>query len=286
MAFLISLSTLFFIFMLSWAPVSCTDTNNKNSLLQGPGPIFSLGHNIFPKNQLVVEEELFFVKIKPNNNSLLINFNNIYYGITNRLSILVTIPVILKEIKIPHKHSRGLGNLIAQAEYAFYEKKEVDALFQWTVLGNVVIPTTRIVANTDVITTRAPSFFCGITTNNLSSVWYTYSDIGVFFTTKRHQFKLGNQLWYGLGGGRKLYTHNKLTLTGLIEMSGIYERPDKIGKKTDLKTGGNRLYLGPTLRIYYGSLVLIGGFQYAIADVSREDISFKYRSVFSASYVF
>ncbi len=279
------LSSLFCFFYFLVTPLSAYNDIRDHSLLEGPGPLFSIGHNILTKNELILDEELLYIKITPDNSSL-INFNSVYYGITNRLSAVIIIPTILKDVDVQNARSKGLSNIIAQLEYAFYEHKEIDAIIQYTIIGNIFFPTTQVVKNFDLFDTKSPTFFLGLTTNNLSTVWYTYSDIGIFFTTKRRNFKLGNRIWYDIGFGRNFFERNKFSCAGLLEMSGIYERPDTINKKKFLKTGGNRLYFGPSLRFDYGGLVVIGGFQYVISDVSREDVSFKYRSIISLSYVF
>jgi hypothetical protein len=73
---------------------------------------------------------------------------------------------------------------------------------------------------------------------------------GVSLPTSSEQTRFGNQFLYQWGVGRNILSRpSEFIFTGMIELTGLYGGKNKIKGKVDSNSGGNSLFLTPSLWI-------------------------------------
>ncbi len=211
---------------------------------QQPGPLVSIGENIINKNQTQVflfvdkfgEGENYFVDVIP----------AILYGVTDQFSIFVNTPVAAS-YKKDQQRSSGLEDFSLQFEYAFYVKSTLQYMEEATVLANTTIPTgsTKKQPPTGF---GSPTIFLGATINRMYTDWFGFSSYGVLFTSSNQGTKFGNQFLYQGGFGRNILgIPSKCIVAWMIEVDGIYIEKDRIKGVRDENSGGNTIYVTPSL---------------------------------------
>ncbi len=258
--------------------------------LGGPNPIFSIGHNIQKKGHGFVRCFAYRIKESEKQSSF-VTHNGLYYGITDTLTVNIRIPGI-RYAKSPPLKTSGVGNVHLQAEWAFYNHYESGSLTQATVLATVRIPSSDIQVQT-IDTARSPNFLVGATTSHWTDIWHLYTDAAVNLMTTHKHFKLGNQFYYNLGLGRIVYS-KPLSRGGILyvelmmDINGLYTRPNTLYHKQDLSTGSIVTYLGPCFRFSLPYLVLVGGMQYPISQTYRDPATIRshYKLGLGGAFVF
>ncbi len=168
------------------------------------------------------------------------------YGVTDDFSVLLNFPVALgyKENKA---HSSGWEDLYIQFEQAFYSHSTYRYEEQATVVTNMTFPTGS--TKKDPVTgVGSPSFFGGLTYERLYADWYGFTSHGIQFTTSHHHTKFGNTFLYQAGLGRNICTlQDKWLFMWLLELNGQYTDKDKVKGTKDRNSGGNIVYLTPSV---------------------------------------
>jgi hypothetical protein len=212
---------------------------------QQPSPLVSFGQNIINRKQMQAQlsaseykgKEQYFININP----------ALIYAFTDAFSIFLVMP-FAPRFEQGHHHSSGPQDAIIQFEYAFYTKAHHSYYDQATLVANVTIPTgsTKKNPSTGV---GANSFFIGGTFSRMEVDWFWFVSPGVTFNTSSHQTKHGNQYLYQGGFGRRITNTDEWLFDWMVEMDGTYSERDKIRGKIDPHSGGNIIYLTPSLWI-------------------------------------
>ncbi len=219
-----------------------------------PGPLISFGQNIIDKNQIQ-----FFLeadKIGGVNKHTIDVVPSVLYGVTDNFSIFFNLP-IAASFKDKAHQSSGLEDAFLQFEYAFYAYQNHNYTDQATVVTNMTFPTGSADKrpNTGF---GSPSFFLGTTFNRIYVKWFLFTSYGTILTTedKDDETKFGNQFLYQAGFGRNLFNiDSKWIFAGLVETDGTYAEKNKINGATDPNSGGNVVYVTPSLWISSKNLV-------------------------------
>lgn len=119
----------------------------------------------------------------------------------------------------------------------------------------------------------SPAFFLGFTAGRLATDWYCYTSYGSILTTRHgHHNKAGNAFFYQAGLGRNIsYATDKWILSWLLEFDGIYEQKERIDGEKDDNSGGNNIYLCPSLFFSTQNLILEFGVAPAIFSHQNGD---------------
>ena len=211
---------------------------------QQPGPLLSFGQTVTDKNQ--AHFFLFVDYLKGNNKHASDVIPSFSYGITDDLSILFTAPIVINSQEGGNLSS-GVGDMIMQLEYAFYSNETSSFAEHATIVTNMSFPTgsTKKQPSTGV---GAPSFFWGATFNRTYIDWFGFTSYGLNFKTASDKTRLGNEFLYQMGVGRNICTiDSELIIAGLVEMNGQYVGKTKIMGDIDPDSGGNVIYLTPSL---------------------------------------
>lgn len=210
---------------------------------QQPGPLVGFGENIVDENQ----KQLFlfaddyaginkhFVDVVP----------GFLYGIKDNLSIFLNAPVAAS-YKENENHSAGFEDFLVQLEYAYYIQKSSTSEDQATIILGASAPTGSIQKN-PATGYGSPSFFLGGTFNRTYVDWLFFASPGGVFTTAKNGTKTGNTYLYQFGFGRNIKDVNGWILAWMAELDGYYSERSRISGIIDTDTGGNIIYLTPSL---------------------------------------
>src|SRR5438309_5659795 len=146
---------------------------------------------------------------------------SILYGITDRLSIFVELPIAVK-FKQEQFESRGLADFAIQLEGVVYMHETTAMVNEITFVGNMTFPTGSFNKNPPT-GTGSPRFFLGFTAGISEEAWYYFTSMGGIITTFHKNNKFGNQFFYQFGLGRNIaYKTDAWILNWLIELDGVY----------------------------------------------------------------
>lgn len=172
---------------------------------------------------------------------------NVIYGIQDDLAVFFSVPYSLGE-RSGSSHSSGIKDVFLQLEYGFYSKRCSDYILEATVVGNVQFPTGSSLKNPP---TGAGSFsyFLGTTCAYLTANWYAFVSPGINLTSTHHGTKFGNSYLYQWGFARYI---KQLSPRGwifdlMVEFDGTYSEKNKIRGTTDPNSGGNVIFVIPSI---------------------------------------
>ena len=233
---------------------------------QEPSPLFSLGQNIVDKKDLLALAT--FEQNGGHMRDYISLIPSVLYGITDDLSILGYLPIVFEYKQDDHgKLKRGIGDLTLQAEWAFYNNDQPDRSYQATFVGNIGLPTGAWRPDKPNLGLANVSFLLGGTFSYLSANWYAFISGGALLTTTRESTKYGNQFFYEAGAGYRLGTIKNWLFNIILEFNGAFYQSDKLCGSTDHTSGGNVIYLGPSLyAATYDHFIFIAGAQFPITQ--------------------
>jgi hypothetical protein len=235
---------------------------------QQPGPLISFGQNIINKGQA----QTFLLSIdmaKTQGDYNITQVPSIVYAFTDDFSIFLNAPITPRQ-RQGEAHSSGFEDAYIQLEYAFYTKEHKTYIDQATIVANVTIPTGSTKKNPPT-GIGANSFFLGGTFCRMTLDWFYFTSYAGIWTTSSHQTKFGNTFLYQYGIGKNITNIRDWLLCWMVELDGIYSCKDKIHGVTDPNSGGNVIYLTPSLWVSSEHLILQLGVGYAIAQQLNGD---------------
>lgn len=226
---------------------------------QQPGPLLGLGENIIDEGEsqffLYCDDFLgrkkFFIDVVP----------SYLYGITDNLSVSINFPIAPKYGDGPF-YSSGLQDFFAQFEYAYYNKNTKTYTDQATVLGSFFVTTgsNRKAPNTGF----GPCFFLGGTYSRTGIEWFGFTSVGAIITGRLHGDKGGNNYFYECGFGRNIcYMPEKWIFSWMVEINGLYTEKNIATYRINPDSGGNVIYINPSLWYSTKEIIVQLGFGYA-----------------------
>jgi len=229
---------------------------------QQPGPFVCFGENIIDQGQtqLFIFGDAFIGK----NSHTTDVFPSVLYGIRDDVSFFLTLPFSPGNRDGDH-HSCGFEDVFAQGEYAFYVRKTSDCVDQATVVANVAFPTGSSRKNPPT-GLGSTSFFLGATFNHMTVDWLFFASPSVVLTTSKKGSKSGNQFWYQGGIGRNIPSPSGWIFAWMVEWDGIYAFRNKIKGRSHANSGGNTIYMTPSIWISSKRVILQVGAGYPIVQ--------------------
>lgn len=245
---------------LLFAPEISEESTGNFAHKRIPATTFGFGQNIFAKNEFVAYAK--FDQVSYTNGSLLQLVPSFVYGLRDSLSLQVGLPLILKS-KTDSETQRGIGDLFATLEYAFFSKTTPQAQTMATVVGNVTFPTTHLSHACDysITTTAHTNFFVGATASHATPRWYGYISSGATLFLKKDEKQPGTIILYEGGIGMNLGNPWGISTLGNIEANGVLTKKDTEHGQSDATTGSNLIFVGPTLSITGDRWSISGGVQ-------------------------
>jgi hypothetical protein len=230
---------------------------------QQTGPLLAFGQNIVDKGELLAFA--YGNQHKGHQESFAEVIPSIIYGITDKCSLFVEVPVAVK-FRSEEFTSRGLADLIVQLEGIVYINEVALVVNEITLVGNMTFPTGS--AKKDpAIGFGSPTFFVGVTASHTGVDWYYFTSLGEQITTIHKGTKFGNQFLYQFGLSRNIvYKTDKWLFNWEIELNGVYRQRNKVSGMLDCNSGGNTLFLGPSLWFATQRFIVSGGISAVITE--------------------
>ncbi len=232
------------------------------SVIQQPFPLFSFGQTIMDKHDALVYN---YTDVYQARHSQEIDVTpSFLYGITDDLALFIEVPVVTKA-KETHHRSSGIADLVAQLEYAFWTHATLTATNQATILSSIAVPSGSA-RKTPPTGFGSPSFFLGATVAHVATKWYAFTSYGALLPTRHCGIKPGDQFLYQAGVGRNIGTLPGWSFLWLIEFNGIYTRRNKNCTACEPNTGGNEIYIAPSLFIATDTFIAQIGISGAVSQ--------------------
>ena len=226
-----------------------------------PAPLISFGQNVLNKNNTVINA--FFDDLNGSNKYRTDIIPGINHGFTQNFTLGLSVPYALA--KSNRNYSSGFGNIYLQGEYAFYEKYDPNYFQEATLIGALGLPSDNRTKQPLIGNGGALQFFLGSTFSQTYVDWYIFTSPGVVVNTTHNNFKLGDDYFYQAGIGRNIcYKVSEYIFSWLLEADGTYHSKDTINGILNPNTGGNIVYLTPSLSFSTQHLLLQLGAGYAV----------------------
>ncbi len=215
---------------------------------QQPAPFVAFGQNIINKHQFQVY--LYSDYFHGPDQHLTDLLPYAVYGISDNSSLLVSAPVALN-YRSGGYSSQGLGNITLQYEYAFYTTSTKTYEDQATVVIAGMLPTSTPATSAPATGNDAFSYFAGLTFNRTYNDWLGFVSPGINISTSHNGDRSGNSYVYQAGFGRNIASvAQKWLLTWMVEADGNYSSKNRNSGLMNQASGGNTIYLTPSL--FYG----------------------------------
>lgn len=210
---------------------------------QQPYGLFAFGGNIIDKGEV---QFFFFADCFKGKNKLIFDLiPSVVFGVSDIFSISFNFPFTPKLIDGCHQSS-GLEDFFIQFEYSFYNKKTFCYVDQATFVGNITVPTGSVKKNPPT-GFGSPSFFLGGTYTRMMIKWFVFTAHGAILTTSDHRTKIGDQFLYQFGFGRNIPSPPGWIYAWMVEIDGQYNKKNRIHGHIDPNSGGNTIYVTPSL---------------------------------------
>ena len=229
---------------------------------QQPGPLVSFGENIIDEG--VIQFYLVADATIGKNSYTTDVIASPLYGITDTFSCIFNVPFSPGDKEGPH-HSSGIEDISAQFEYAFLCTSNSHAQDQATIVAGISFPTGS--ATKDPPTgLGSNSYFLGATFNHTEINWFFFTSHGAILTTSKHGTQFGDQLLYQFGFGRNIPSSAEWIFAWLVELDGIYAWKNRIEGAIDPDSGGNTIYLTPSIFISNKRFIIQFGAGYPVVQ--------------------
>jgi len=222
-----------------------------------PGALIAFGENILPKGDSKIG--LFSGNYEGINSHYSNLTSSFLYGLTDTLSLELIVPFALSFQNNNH-HSSGIEDSSAQLEYAVYAKSTLNYQEQATVVMNVSTPTGST-SKEPRTGNGTPTYFLGTTYNRTYENWFVFASPGLSFMSTQNGTNYGNKYFYQLGGGLNITEIGTHWIFAVVsELDGLYTEKTKISGTSSPNTGGNTIFLTPSLSLTGKRLCLqVGG---------------------------
>ena len=210
---------------------------------QQPAALFGFGGNIIDKGEVQL---YFFADEFEGKERLTIDLiPSVLFGVTDVFSIFFNAP-FTPQMRDGEHRSSGLEDFFIQLEYAFYNKSTATYVDQATVVGNITAPTGS--SKKDPPTGfGAPSLFIGGTYYRTYTDWIFFTSHGAVLTSSDHGTKFGDQFLYQFGIAKNIPSPPDWIYAWMVELDGQYNKKNRIRGKIDPNSGGNTIYVTPSL---------------------------------------
>jgi hypothetical protein len=212
---------------------------------QQPATLFGFGGNIFDEGefQINVFVDAFNGKRKQATDVI----PNIIFAVTDDWSFSFFFP-FAPRYREENYRSAGPEDFSVVTEYVIYKKSAYCYVDQATVLGGLLVPTgsVNVFPRTGF---GSPGYLVGGTFYRTLVNWIFFTAQGAHLTTSERGLKLGNQFFYQFGVSRNIPSPCGWIYSLMLEVDGQYFQKDQILGVTDPNTGGNMIYITPSLFI-------------------------------------
>lgn len=229
---------------------------------QQPFGLFAFGGNIIDRGE--VQLFLFADEFAGNKRLLTDVIPSVLFGVTDNFSILFNFP--FSPIQRDHCHrSSGFDDFFIQLEYAFWNKKTKTYMDQATIIANVTVPTGSLKKDPPT-GFGSPSLFLAATYTHMRVDWFAFAGEGAILATSNHGTKIGDQFLYQFGFGRNISSPCGWIYAWMIEFDGQYSKRNRFRGRLDHNSGGNFIYITPSLWMSSETILLQFGVSFPLTQ--------------------
>lgn len=227
---------------------------------QQPAALVGFGGNIIDANEI----QIYFFADDYNGKKKTTTdlIPSILFGITKDLSIYFNFP-FTPVLRVDEHRSSGLEDFFVQGEWAFYNKSTRCYVDQATLVFNVTVPTGSSKKNPPT-GFGAPSFFIAGTYYHTLVDWFVFGGPGAILTTSDHGTKFGDQFLYQFGIGKNIPSPHGWIYAWMVEVDGEYNKRNRIDGSIDRNSGGNVVYVTPSIWASNKNFLFQFGFSFPI----------------------
>lgn len=210
---------------------------------QQPAALFGFGGNIIDKGE--IQGYCFYDDFEGKCKALIEAIPGVVYGVTETFSVFFN-EAFTPLVQDGCQRSSGLEDFPLQLEYAFYTKSTKVYVDQATIVANMTFPT-GVVQKNPPTGFGAPTFFIGGTYYRTTVDWVLFTAQGAILPTSHRGTRFGNQLLYQFGIARNVPSPKGYIYCWMIELDGQYYAKNRIKGKRDPNSGGNVIYITPSI---------------------------------------
>lgn len=209
---------------------------------QWPGPLVSFGQTVVDKGDFY----LFCYPSVERGTQEKVDNILLYPSWTpiEHFAVTLNLPLTIKST-IDGVHAAGLDDISLELEYLYHYTGTTKSFTAFTIFGAMTFPT-----GTKELTLGSPAYFMGLTFAHMTAEWYIFTSTGATITTCLHKTQYGNNFLYQGGIGHNIdFPIKKWIFLWLVEFDGIASQSDTIKGVEDKNSGGNVIYVTPSLFI-------------------------------------
>ena len=247
---------LFFIFSTSTFAALPEAGNFSLPTSQQLAPLVSLGQTIIGKYQKQINLYAQRLYWESGGETLLEPYFT--YGISDKLTLQLTFPHVL-QAQVQNMHSSGISDFEAQLEYAYFSKDTETYSQQATVLAEIIFPTGSSTKNPNTGIGTVGTMV-GTTYSRTYLNWYGFVCLAGELNATHQGTHFGDEYFYEFGLGRIINAKSKKWIFAwLMELDGTYFTANTLFNVKNKNSGGNLIYLTPSLWYSTQRLILQGG---------------------------
>lgn len=257
----------------------------SKNLIFAHEPVFSLGPETIYKGGIGVESELEYEK-GSQERELGLHYEMIY-GITQDISVSMALPHILEKYDAGDI-SRGLGETILRAKFQLYRKDMLRAQDKISVIYGIKFPTGNK-DRTPPLGSGAFNHILGLSIGHESTTLYGFAATRYVLKNKNNGIKKGNQIFLDIAFGFRpwLRPYRSWDFVLLLENSYIFSYKNELKGIKQEKSGGQRIFTGPTFLWSIRNIMVKGGIQFPVWQDLKEDADeLDFRQVIALEYHF
>jgi hypothetical protein len=134
---------------------------------------------------------------------------------------------------------------------------------QATIIVNVTAPTGSLKKDPPT-GFGSPSLFLAATYLHMRVDWFAFAGEGAILTTSNHGTKIGDQFLYQFGFGRNIPSPCGWIYAWMIEFDGQYSKRNRFRGRIDPNSGGNFIFVTPSLWMSSETILLQFGVSFPI----------------------
>lgn len=210
--------------------------------------------------------------------------SGVLYGITDSWSAIIALPAAL-EHKFEDTQSSGVGDLLLHTDVALYKRESSHSYQLWTALTFITLPTGNS-HKVPPVGLGYPTLSVATTFSHTTVKFYCATSFLGTFNTSKNGTRFGNQFCYDYAMGYNWGHPLKGILVGMLEFSGIHIKQSKIDCVKNPLSGGNVLFLGPSLFCSFARFAMHMGIQFPILQRFNDPHErYNYRTAFIFNWV-
>ena len=247
-------------------------------------PIFSLGPETIYKGGIGIESEVEYEKGGSDRETAI--HYEIIYGVTEDLSLTIEVPHIIEK-KEGGEISDGLGEVALRGKYQLFRKDTLGAQDKAALIYGLKFPTGDEDKDPSLGSGSWDHLF-GLSIGHESTTLYGFATGRYVLKTESGGKEKGDQVLIDVAFGFRpwLRSYKSWDLVLLLENSYICLEKDEVNGIKQANSGGEEIFIGPTLLWSIRNIMIKGGIQFPVWQDLNGNQKRDFRSLLAVEYHF